>query len=135
MVEIRLGSGKVEPWFWDDRSLSTLVTERPREPTPKGAEQATERDGFSSTDEFNAHTVPRQRGRRIPAHVRRAVFERDMGRCTYVDSSGRRCEESHRLELHHLVAFALSGEHSESNLTLRCQAHNREPWRTWSDAR
>jgi hypothetical protein len=37
---------------------------------------------------------------------------------------GRRCAETHRLELHHLRAFALGGEHTEHNLTLRCHAHN-----------
>jgi 5-methylcytosine-specific restriction endonuclease McrA len=67
---------------------------------------------------------PRRRGRRVPAAVRRAVFERDEGRCTYADALGRRCAETHRIELHHLKAFALGGEHTEDNLTLRCHAHN-----------
>jgi hypothetical protein len=31
----------------------------------------------------------------------------------------------HGLELHHSTAYALGGEHSEENLTLRCRAHNR----------
>jgi 5-methylcytosine-specific restriction endonuclease McrA len=66
----------------------------------------------------------RQRGRYIPAAVRRAVFERDEARCTYTDISGRRCRETHGLELHHLAAFAQGGEHTQSNLTLRCRAHN-----------
>jgi 5-methylcytosine-specific restriction endonuclease McrA len=67
---------------------------------------------------------PRRRGRHVPAAVRRAVFERDEGRCAYVDALGRRCAETHRIELHHLKAFALGGEHTEDNLTLRCHAHN-----------
>jgi hypothetical protein len=29
-----------------------------------------------------------------------------------------------RLEFHHLKPFASGGEHSASNLTLRCAAHN-----------
>jgi 5-methylcytosine-specific restriction endonuclease McrA len=60
----------------------------------------------------------------VPAAVRRAVFERDGGRCSYVDSSGRRCAETHRLELHHLKPFAEGGEHTVENLALRCAAHN-----------
>jgi 5-methylcytosine-specific restriction endonuclease McrA len=65
------------------------------------------------------------RSRHIPARIRRAVFERDSRRCTYVDdASARRCEETHRLELHHLKPFANGGQHTEQNLTLRCQAHN-----------
>jgi hypothetical protein len=67
---------------------------------------------------------PRQRGRHVPAAVRRTVFERDVGRCSYADASGQRCAETHRLELHHLKAFARGGEHTADNLTLRCHAHN-----------
>jgi hypothetical protein len=73
--------------------------------------------------------VPRQRGgqhrgRYIPAPIRREVFERDAGRCTYVESTGQRCRETHCLEMHHLQAFGLGGEHEVVNLTLRCRAHN-----------
>lgn len=70
---------------------------------------------------------PRQRGsrgRHIPSAIRREVFERDSARCTFVDSSGQRCRETHALELHHLLAFAYDGPHQASNLTLRCRAHN-----------
>jgi hypothetical protein len=68
--------------------------------------------------------VPRRRGRYVPAAIRRAVFERDEARCTFTDDSGRRCLETHRIELHHLLAFARGGESTEQNLTLRCRAHN-----------
>jgi hypothetical protein len=65
------------------------------------------------------------RSRHIPARIRRAVFERDSRRCTYIDdASARRCEETHRLELHHLEPFANGGQHTQQNLTLRCQVHN-----------
>jgi hypothetical protein len=71
-----------------------------------------------------AHRHPRQRGRHIPAAVRRAVAMRDGERCTYVDATGRRCIETHRLEFHHLRPFACNGSHAPSNITLRCRAHN-----------
>jgi 5-methylcytosine-specific restriction endonuclease McrA len=67
---------------------------------------------------------PRQRGRRVPAAVRRAVLERDQGRCAYFDPSGQRCRETSRLELHHLKPFAKGGEQTVANLALRCSAHN-----------
>jgi hypothetical protein len=67
---------------------------------------------------------PRRHGRHVPACVRRAVFERDEGRCTYADTSGRRCAETHGIELHHVIAFAQGGQHTEANLTLRCRSHN-----------
>lgn len=68
--------------------------------------------------------APRRRGRYVPAAERRAVFERDGGRCTFADARGERCRETHYLELHHLTPFAQGGENVASNLTLRCAAHN-----------
>jgi hypothetical protein len=62
--------------------------------------------------------------RRIPAAVRRAVRERDGGRCRYVDASGRRCDERHRLEYHHLHPFGLGGDHRPENIRLMCVQHN-----------
>jgi hypothetical protein len=61
-----------------------------------------------STDSLGACVVPphpRQRGRHIPAAVRRAVLERDSHRCAYVAVTGERCAETHRLEFHHLSAM------------------------------
>ena len=56
--------------------------------------------------------------------IRRAVWERDEGRCAFVAAEGRRCGETRRLELHHLRAFAKGGPTTAENLSLRCQAHN-----------
>lgn len=79
-------------------------------------------DGSNSA----AFVVPgkSQRSRYIPAAVRREVFQRDNGCCTYFDERGERCCETHGLELHHLQPFAKDGAHIASNLTLRCAAHN-----------
>jgi 5-methylcytosine-specific restriction endonuclease McrA len=67
---------------------------------------------------------PRRRGRYVPAAVRRAVWKRDGGRCTYVDSRGRRCRETSHLELHHEEPHARKGLPSASNMSLRCRVHN-----------
>jgi hypothetical protein len=67
---------------------------------------------------------PRERSRYVPAAERREVYQRDAGRCTYVDTRGERCCETRYLELHHLQPFAKRGPHVASNLTLRCAAHN-----------
>ena len=91
--------------------LRYAVTSRPR--TRAGAERS-ERDAASHSaseqpandDQSEKRQDPRRRGRHVPAAVRRAVFERDGGRCSYVDASGKRCRETHSLELHHLEAFA-----------------------------
>ncbi len=62
--------------------------------------------------------------RHIPAPIRRAVYERDGGRCTYVDKQGRRCTASKRLEFHHDDPFGRGGVHSLKNLRLVCWTHN-----------
>jgi len=62
--------------------------------------------------------------RHIPAAVRRAVHDRDGGRCTYRDRLGRRCARRHDLEFHHKHPFARGGDHGAANLTLMCRAHN-----------
>jgi len=76
------------------------------------------RKGLSTTDTSPA-------SRHIPAAVRRAVHERDGSRCRYVDASGRRCQERHRLEFHHLHPFGLGGDHRVENIRLLCPIHNR----------
>jgi len=71
----------------------------------------------------------RTRSRTIPAGVRRAVWERDGGRCTFVGASGR-CKERGFLEFHHRVPFAAGGEATVENVALLCRAHNaHEAWR------
>ncbi len=62
--------------------------------------------------------------RHIPAAVRRAVHERDGGRCRYVDEQGRRCSARDRLEYHHRQPFGLGGDHGLQNIRLMCHAHN-----------
>jgi hypothetical protein len=52
------------------------------------------------------------------------VWARDGERCTYVDARGQRCRETGALELHHEAPYALGGPPTESNLCLRCKAHN-----------
>jgi hypothetical protein len=63
--------------------------------------------------------------RHVPAPVRRAVHQRDGGRCTYRDVRGRRCTARDRLEFHHHDrAFGRGGEHSVANVRLMCRTHN-----------
>ena len=62
--------------------------------------------------------------RHIPAAVRRAVYERDGGQCTFVDERGRRCTARDRLEFDHLLAYGRGGDHSATNIALSCSSHN-----------
>ena len=62
--------------------------------------------------------------RQIPAAVRRAVYERDGGRCRYEDEQGRRCTARQGLEFHHRLPFGHGGDHSVANVSLACKCHN-----------
>ena len=60
----------------------------------------------------------------IPAAVKRAVWERDGGRCTFASPDGHRCDSRWRLELDHIRPSALGGPSTVANLRIRCRAHN-----------
>ena len=62
--------------------------------------------------------------RQIPAAVKRAVYERDGGRCRYEDEQGRRCTARQGLEFHHRHPFGRGGDHSLANVSLLCRSHN-----------
>ncbi|ACG75361.1 HNH nuclease [Anaeromyxobacter sp. K] len=67
-----------------------------------------------------------QRREHIPAQVRREVWERDGGRCTFALASGEPCGSTHRLELDHIVPLARGGPSTADNLRIRCRGHNLE---------
>ena len=62
--------------------------------------------------------------RYIPAAVRREVWERDRGRCAFVDARGQRCRATSALEFHHVLPHARGGPATPANLGLRCRTHN-----------
>jgi len=62
--------------------------------------------------------------RHVPAHVRRAVYARDGGCCTFTSDDGRRCGTRRLLQYDHIVPVARGGESTVDNVRLRCHAHN-----------
>src|SRR5438477_12387615 len=63
--------------------------------------------------------------RYVPASIRRAVWERDGGQCSFVSSeTGRRCSERGRLEFDHRREFARGGEATVDGIRLLCRADN-----------
>jgi len=84
-----------------------------------------ERRKFGATDRPRAARPCRStHPRAIPNAVRRAVWKRDGGQCTYVGTGGCRCESRRRLEFDHRVPVAHGGQATVENLRLRCRAHN-----------
>jgi 5-methylcytosine-specific restriction endonuclease McrA len=80
---------------------------------------------------FGACAKPRKGGRRtrsgsrhVSLAVRRAVWERDQGQCTFKSESGRRCEARRGLQFDHEKEFARGGEATIENIRLRCPGHN-----------
>ena len=62
--------------------------------------------------------------RHVPAEVRRAVWERDSGQCTFVSAAGHRCNARTRLEFDHVEPVARGGRATVERMRLRCRAHN-----------
>jgi len=104
-----------------DRALDALISQlevrkfgaatrvrRPEQRSVEGGEGAVS-DGVS---------------RYIPASVRRAVWDRDQGRCTFTSITGGRCRVRIYLELDHVVPVARGGKATVANLRLRCGSHN-----------
>jgi hypothetical protein len=101
-----------------DRALGALLVELARTKFAETSRPRPARGGVPKT-------------RHIPAHVKRAVWVRDLGRCAFVGASGRRCGASRLVEFHHLDPQALGGEASVDGISLRCRAHNDYEGRLW----
>ena len=82
------------------------------------------RKRFAATDSPRAARDCAPDTRHVPAEVTRTVWARDGGRCAFVGSTGRRCEERRFLEYHHLKPWMVGGEASAENIALRCRTHN-----------
>jgi hypothetical protein len=67
----------------------------------------------------------------ISAAVKRFVYVRDRGRCTFVGTNGHRCEERRFIQFHHLDPKALGGKATPDRITLRCRRHNDYDGRLW----
>jgi hypothetical protein len=56
--------------------------------------------------------------------VKREVWKRDGGRCTFVSRDGTRCESRHQLEFDHIESARMGGLPTAADLRLRCRPHN-----------
>jgi hypothetical protein len=83
-----------------------------------------EKRKYAATGKPPRSPRPSDASSHIPAHVRRAVGERDAGRCTFVSDTGHRCEARKFLEFDHIEPIARGGRSTIANVRLRCRAHN-----------
>ena len=82
-----------------------------------------ERKRFGSTDKPRKSTSDGE-GDRITNQVRREVYTRDGGQCTFTSESGRRCESRDNIEFDHIQPVARGGRSDAANVRLLCRAHN-----------
>ena len=94
-------------------------------PTSKPAQQSPQ--GIAANKERRAgRGGAANQSRYISAEIRRLVWARDQGCCTFVDAQGRRCRSRWFLQIDHIHPYALGGGNTASNLRLLCGAHNRQ---------
>jgi len=113
--------GRVRALYGRQRPSELLATVFAR--GLEALERELEKARFSATD----RPRPQRRGksvRHIPAAVKRAVWARDGGRCTFVSDQGQRCPERSRLECDHIEPVGRGGTATVSGIRLRCRAHN-----------
>jgi hypothetical protein len=83
-----------------------------------------ERIRFGACDKPREGGGPSSDPRHIPAEVKREVFKRDGGQCTFVSESGHRCEARGDVEFDHVTEVARGGAATVVDLQLRCRGHN-----------
>ena len=82
------------------------------------------RQRFAETERPRSGRELAPDSRHVPAAIKRFVWKRDQGRCTFVGAHGR-CTETSLLQFHHAEPFAMGGPPTTENICLRCAAHNR----------
>jgi hypothetical protein len=86
--------------------------------------QQAARQKHAATDSPRPGRGTARASRAIPAAVEREVWGRDDGRCAFVGTNGRRCDERKLIEFHHRKPWIGGGPPTVDNIALRCRAHN-----------
>ncbi len=119
-----------------ESAVDLLIAKTKKEKFGVGRKVRVSRPSSKGSDEAAAHTPvataplksvpngPRTPTRHIPEAIKRAVYERDGGQCTFEDERGRRCSSKRVLEFDHEDGFARTGRHEVETIRLLCRAHN-----------
>jgi hypothetical protein len=114
--------GSQDPGRVDKPEVSPEASE-PREAEPHEPDKL-RRGSRSSQRNSRRDDAEVRISRYVPAEVRRVVWWRDEGRCTYVDAEGNRCKERRFLEIDHRFPYAIGGASTIENCRLMCRCHN-----------
>lgn len=100
------------------RKPPTVVTALP---APKDTQVSSE---IKSSKMYFQNNSPSNRPS-IPAHIKRAIWLRDQGCCTYRNpETGRQCGSRFAIQFEHKIPVSKQGDSSESNIILLCRSHN-----------
>jgi 5-methylcytosine-specific restriction endonuclease McrA len=87
--------------------------------------RALEKRKFCATENPRRGSArPLEGSRYVPSAVKRRVWERDGGQCTFVNGTGQRCPERASIEFDHRRELARGGLATVDNVRLLCRAHN-----------
>ena len=104
-----------------EEAETTKPVKTQTEETPQ-TDDTTQTGGATQTAE--ASVIPEAASRHIPDAIKRAVYERDGGRCAFVEENGRRCSATAALTFDHVEGFARMPVHTIAGIRLLCWAHN-----------
>ena len=113
LMRHRVGKGNLVAVI--DRALDLLIEEVTKERFGVGRQPRSTAAEAEQRDVVTRH---------IPDAIKREVYERDGGQCTFVSEDGRRCEEKGGLEFEHSAGFARTGQHTVAGLKMHCRSHN-----------
>jgi len=112
LLRHRVPNGELAEVF--DKALDVLIAKvlkerfavgrKPRQATPQGPVASCSREA--------------------PDSMKRDVYERDGGRCAFVDEQGNRCPETGCLEFDHVEGYAQTHVHDAKTSRLLCRTHN-----------
>ena len=95
---------------------------RAAEPPPVAAAAPARSEPTKPSHPTNTHPSHSSSDRRrLPAAVRRGVWQRDGGRCTFTDARGQRCPATAAIEFHHEQPHARGGPDTIENIHLKCR--------------
>lgn len=69
-------------------------------------------------------SMPGKNPRAISVNLRRAVFQRDAGKCQFKLERGKICGSTYQVELDHIVPVSKGGRSTYVNLRCLCRVHN-----------
>lgn len=114
------------------RKQAALATTTPRmsapdSPADSSADSSTKRQNRPKKDILSSRNPARkiQKDRSLPASVKKQIWRRDGGACTYKHPlSGKICGSRSQIEIDHIRPRALGGGDEVNNLRCLCRTHN-----------